>query len=119
MNIGAIGNNFITNNSNAAKDKVSDDGFEKRLQQAMDQKDEKELKKVCKEFEGILLGMMYKQMKATVQKSDLVPADAGKEVFESMLDEELVNEASRGEGYGLADTLYKQLSRRLNSTYKP
>jgi len=74
-----------------------------------------ELKKVCKEFEAILLNMMYKEMKATVQKSDLIPSDSGKDIFDSMLDEELTKKASEGSGLGLADVLYKQLSKQLKT----
>lgn len=119
MEIGGIGNGVPNLNSiNTTVNKATDDSFEKRLQKAMDQKDEQELKKACQEFEGILLGMMYKQMKATIPKSDLIPGDAGREMFESMLDDALVEEASKGKGYGLADTLYRQLSARLKSTYK-
>lgn len=99
--------------------KPVEDTFEKRLQSAFDKKDDKELKKVCREFEGILLNMMYKQMKATVQKSDLIPSDTGTAIFEGMLDDKLVEEASKNSGTGLGDTLYKQLSRRLQSAYKP
>ena len=99
--------------------KPLDDSFEKRLQSAFDKKDDKELRKVCREFEGILLTMMYKQMKATVPKSDLLPSDTGTEIFEFMLDDKLVEEASKNSGTGLGETLYKQLSSRLQSTYKP
>lgn len=119
MEIGGIGSGVPNNNSiNTTRNKVSDESFEKRLQKAMDEKDEQELKKACQDFEGILLGMMYKQMKASIPKSELIPSDAGREMFESMLDDALVEEASKGNGYGLGDALYRQLSARLKSTYK-
>lgn len=119
MNIDKVGNIGLNNNINTAQGKVSDDNFEKRLKQVMDKNDDKELRKVCKDFESIMLNMMYKQMKATVSKSDLIPDDAGREVFESMLDEKLMEEASKGEGFGLADVLYKQLSRSNKASYRP
>lgn len=65
------------------------------------------------EFEGLLLNMVYKQMRATVVKSNLIPKPMGREIFESMLDDELVKEASKDRSYGLAEELYKQLSRNL------
>ena len=119
MNIDGISGKINNNTYNNAKSKAADDNFEKRLQSAFDSKDDKELKNVCKEFEGILLNMMYKEMKATVPKSNLIPDDAGQDIFESMHDENLMNEAAKTNRLGLADVLYKQLSKQLKSTYKP
>ncbi|HOM03553.1 MAG TPA: rod-binding protein [Acetivibrio sp.] len=115
MDIGAITNKYFNSSVQNSSTKSTDDDFEKRLQNALENKDEKELKKVCKEFEGILLQIVYKQMKATVPKSDFLPADYGREIFEDMLDEELVKESSGRLNLGLADSLYKQLSRNLKS----
>ena len=114
MNINGIGNESFVNILKSTEAKVSGDSFEKRLQNAFNNKDEKELMEACKEFEGILLNIVYKQMKATVPKSNLVPSDYGRDIFEEMLDEEIAKEASPGSGLGLADDLYKQLSRSLN-----
>jgi peptidoglycan hydrolase FlgJ len=120
MEIGKVGNTGINGSTvESSKTKAVDDSFEKRLQSAFDKKDEKELKKVCKDFEGILLNMMYKQMKATVPKSELIPSDVGTDIFESMLDDKLMEESVKSNGTGLGETLYKQLSSRLQSTYKP
>lgn len=119
MDIGKIDNKLDNNTINNAKNKVTDDAFEKRLQSAVDKKDDKELKNVCKNFEGIILNMMYKEMKATVPKSDLIPEDPGKDIFDSMLDDKLVDEAAKSGGLGLADVLYKQLSKQHKSEHKP
>lgn len=97
----------------SSKAKAADSSFEKHLENAMNKNDEQDLKKVCKEFEGILINMMYKQMRASVPKSDLLPGDIGRDVFESMLDEKVTEEVSKGRGIGLADVLYKQLSKQL------
>lgn len=121
MDINGIGNTAVNNNRtliDAAKGKAAGDDFEKRLKAAMDSKDEQQLKSVCKDFESILLNMMYKEMKATIPNSDLLGHDFSKDVFESMMDEKLMEEASKGRGIGLADMLYKQLSERLKSVYK-
>ncbi|MCX8125473.1 MAG: rod-binding protein, partial [Spirochaetes bacterium] len=96
MEISGINGNINKNTIENAKNKATDSDFEKSLQRAMDQKDEQQLKKVCKDFEGILLNMMYKEMKATVPKSGLLPNDMGNEIFESMLDDKLLEEASKG-----------------------
>lgn len=114
MEIGKINSFLINNTVDNTGSKVNEGNFEERLKNAMDQKDEKELKKVCREFESIMLNMMYKQMKATVPKTELIPGDAGRDIFESMLDDNLIEEASRGRGMGLADIMYKQLSKKID-----
>ncbi|HOQ37458.1 MAG TPA: rod-binding protein [Acetivibrio sp.] len=116
MNISGIGSESLINVVKSTEAKVSGDSFEERLQNAFENKDEKELMKACKEFEGMLLSIVYKQMKATIPKSNLIPSDYGRDIFEEMLDEEIAKEASQGSGLGLADELYKQLSRSLKKT---
>lgn len=115
MDIPKIDNTYIEKSINLSKNTVSDASFEENLRSAMERKDEKALKEACNQFEGILLQMMYKQMKATVPKSSLFPEDAGTEFFESMLDDKLVENASQTSGIGLADLLYKQLSKQMKS----
>ena len=110
---------MVDNTIQNAKDNVTQNDFEGRLKKAMDKDDEKELKKVCEDFESILLSSMYKQMKATIPKSDLIPGDMGKDIFDSMLDDKLIEEASKSNSVGLSALLYKQLSKQLQSIYKP
>lgn len=119
MDIGKIGVN--TNMASSGLDSASaeraaqqaqDSEFEKLLQAAIEKKDEKGLKEACRQFEGIIIEMMYKQMKATVVKSGFLEQDPGTDIFNSMLDEKLADIASQSGGFGLAETLYKQLSRQ-------
>jgi len=93
---------------------AEDGSFEKQLKAAIDKNDDKALKSVCQQFEGIMLNMMFKQMKAAVIKSDLIEQDEGTKIFESMLDDSLMGEASKTGSFGLAEALYKQLSKRLD-----
>ena len=97
---------------------AADKSFEEKLKAAMGKNDEKELKNACKQFEGIMLDMLYKQMKATINRSDLVKTDPGREIFESMLDESMMEKASQISTFGLADSLYKQLRRQSASGVK-
>ena len=115
MDIGKINLNMIgeyTNNASDSVKQASDDSFAKRLESASQNSNDKELKAVCQEFEAIMLDVMYKQMKATVVKSDLIEEDPGTAIFESMQDEELMKQASKTGTLGLAESLYKQLSKQ-------
>ena len=122
MDIGKISGNSITggmtNEAAAAAAQADDDSFARRLDAAVRSKDDAELKKACQEFEGIMLDMLYKSMKATIIKSDLVEKDAGTEIFESMRDENLMEQASKSGSFGLAESLYKQLSRHSGTGVK-
>ena len=115
---GSMSNNLITGSASQAAESAGDDSFEKQLQAAVANKDDKALKSACQQFEAIMLNMMYKQMKATVQKSDLMPSDPGTDIFESMLDDSLMDQASKTGSFGLAESLYKQLSKNGGSTPK-
>jgi len=115
MDIGKIGGSaadILNNGVTRSVTQASDDDFAKRLEAAAQGKDDKELKKACQEFEAIMLDMLYKQMKATVTKSGLFKKEAGREIFETMYDEKLMEEASKTGSLGLADSMYKQLSRQ-------
>ncbi len=117
MDIGSIGNSYLNNKStyDTSKSKAEADSFESKLQAAVDSKDEKQLKGVCQDFESIFLNMMYKQMKASIPKSDLIKEDFSMQTFSQMLDEELMNGAAKGKGVGIAEAMYKQLSKRINA----
>jgi|GEM_PF-362214 len=113
--IGSITGNLtqnITGNAVQSAAQSSDDTFARKLEEAAKKNDDKALKEVCQEFESIMLSMLYKQMKATVVKSDLMEEDPGMDIFQSMEDDELMKQASKSGSFGLAESLYKQLSKQ-------
>jgi len=115
MDIGKISGNVVSSYANDAArsaEQAADDSFAKKLEAAVQNRDDNELKQACQEFESIMLNMMYKQMKTTIVRSDLIERDAGMEIFESMQDENLMEMASKTGSFGLAESLYKQLSRQ-------
>jgi len=113
-----LGNNIENKEADNLDGLPEGNDFESKLKRAMEQKDEIALKEVCQNLEEIFLQMMYKQMKATVPKSDLVSESSGRQIFDSMLEESLMKEASKANGIGLADMMYKQLYREMNNAYK-
>ncbi|HEX2947012.1 MAG TPA: rod-binding protein [Clostridia bacterium] len=106
----------ITGNAVQSAAQSSDDTFARKLEEAAGKNDDKALKEACREFEAIMLSMMYKQMKATVIKSNLMEEDPGMEIFQSMQDDELMKQASKTGSFGLAESLYKQLSKEYGKT---
>lgn len=113
--ISKINSNLPYSASNIQNTKVqaSDEQFQKKLQHAMETKDDTELKKVSKDLEALFVNEMFKEMRKTITRSNLVESDTGRNIYESMLDEKLSEEISKGNGIGLADAIYKQLSNHI------
>ena len=86
-----------------------------RLEKAYTEKDEKELKEACQEFEATFINMLFKEMRKTVGSSD---SSFALDTYQGMFDEEISSAVSQGKGIGIADMMYKQLSYKLNNTYK-
>lgn len=114
MDIGGLTGDFNRKMTDYSARKALDGNFESHLKKAVENKDTKELKKACRQFEAIFIQMMYKQMKATVPKSDLLSKDSARETFEQLFDEKLSEEAAGGKGTGIADMLYKQLVKQVD-----
>ena len=93
------------------------DSFESKLRSAMTTQNEAELKDACVQFEELMLGILYKSMKSTVQRSDLVPEAPGREIYEQWQDEALMKKIAERGTFGLADMMYKQLSKRMKNAY--
>ncbi len=86
------------------------------VNEAATSKEDQELKSACKGFEAMFLNMMYKQMRATVPADTLFGESNAKKVYQEMHDEKLMDSIADGGGVGLADMLYKQLSRSARTT---
>ena len=77
-------------------------------------KEEKELKALAQQFESIFMNQLMKSMRETLPKEGLL-SSFSVDMYESMFDQEVAGEMSKGRGMGLADVLYTQLS-RMNGT---
>lgn len=104
--------NISTQNTENSTVKAADaeaSSFEKMLEKAVAEKDEKKLKEACKNFESLFINMMFSQMRKTVQKTNLFGESFAESNYEDMLMEEYSKEMSKGNGIGLADVMYKQM----------
>ncbi len=68
------------------------------------------LYKACQDFEAIFVKQMLKSMKNTIQKSDLTGGGFAEEIYDDMLYDEYAKKMVKTAGFGVADTLYNQLS---------
>jgi peptidoglycan hydrolase FlgJ len=68
-----------------------------------------ELRQVSKNFESIFLQMVFKEMRNSVEKSDLFGNTQGMEFFESMRDQALTEQLANAGGIGLGQMVYQRL----------
>ena len=106
-------NNNVDFNIKTSQTKAEQGGFEEILQQVQGEKDEKKLMEACRNLESVFVNMMFKQMQSTVEKSGLTDGGYGEEIYNDMLTEKYAEEATKGSGLGLAQVMFKQLSKNI------
>ena len=91
--------------------------FEDALNKAVENKDAQELKEACKEFESYFVSYIFKQMQNSVYSinngNGFINRSQGEEIFTEMLLDEYSKTAADHGGIGLANMMYKQLSKNL------
>lgn len=84
---------------------------------------DRKLRNACKEFESLFTYQLLQSMRRTVQKCDLFHGGGEEDMYESLLDQELSKSLAGQGNRGLADVLYRQLSREdaasLNTDFAP
>ncbi|MBN1646865.1 MAG: rod-binding protein [Spirochaetales bacterium] len=73
--------------------------------------DNDKLKKACEDFSSIFIKQMLNSMKKTVHKSGLMDGGMAEEIFEDMLYDEYAKKIASTANLGLADMMYRQLSK--------
>ena len=69
------------------------------------------LYKACQDFEALFIKQMLDVMRKTVHKEeDLLGGGLSQDVFEGMLYDEYAKKMAETAGFGLAETIYNQLS---------
>jgi flagellar protein FlgJ len=74
--------------------------------------DREKLKKACSDFEALFLARMLKMMRQSVPSSGLWGHSPGKEIYDSLMDQELGKKMAQREGLGLGKKLYNQVLKR-------
>ncbi len=71
------------------------------------------LKKACQGFESYFLNMMFREMRKTVPKDELLGESNAMDIFRDMHDTEVMKNVAESGGIGIADMMYKQLSPQI------
>lgn len=113
MKINLIGSNL---NPTQALETMSaskeDKDFDKILDKALQEKDDKKLYEACVELESVFLSKVLNAMRASIPRSDLINRSFATETFESMLYDEYAKEISKTSSTGIAEMLYNQLKNK-------
>ncbi|MBD3182243.1 flagellar biosynthesis protein FlgJ [Candidatus Poribacteria bacterium] len=67
----------------------------------------------CQKFEAVFTSYLLKSMRKTVPDTG-TKSGIQKDIYTSMMDDEIAKSVSMGPGIGLADVLYRQLSQIEN-----
>ena len=81
--------------------------------------DDEKLKKACMDFESVFIQKMFKAMRQTIPKSGLLGEGPGKDIFESLFDQELSKSLAQRDGLGLGKVLYHQMLQQRERTSSP
>tara|TARA_B100000686_G_C16793348_1_gene980354 strand:- start:617 stop:1030 length:414 start_codon:yes stop_codon:yes gene_type:complete len=100
----------ISNSMKASKPK----DIAGRAEAALAHKSGNDLESVANDFESLMIQKMLESMRKTVTKSNLFESFSS-DMYESMLDEELSKEISKGPGIGLKKMMLKELTRIQNN----
>jgi len=78
--------------------------------------DRQRLKKACADFEALFLAQMLKQMRKSVPQMGFLGPGAGKEIYQTLMDQELSRKMVQRGGMGLGERLYRQIIRSEDKT---
>lgn len=83
------------------------------------ERQQKQLRTACADFEAIFAYTMLKTMRATIPRSGLTDSFAGKDTYTMIMDQKVAEELThKGDGLGLQKMLMQQLSPPGNDAAK-
>ncbi|HLV10053.1 MAG TPA: rod-binding protein [Halanaerobiales bacterium] len=89
-------------------------GYKELNGPGMDNSENEKLRLLAGEFTSILLKQMFKSMRNTIFKSELLDGGFAEEVFTDMLDEEISKKGASQQGFNnLSRILYEQLKNEV------
>lgn len=78
-------------------------------------KDRAGLKKACQEFEAVYIQAMFQAMRKTIPEGGVFEQDHATKMYQEMLDQQIATDISRHQSLGLADQMYRQMEKMLET----
>ena len=102
----------IYRNKLSSLEKMNNDGEKGLNRPDMNDSEKEKLRLLAGEFTSILLKQMFKSMRNTIFKSELLDGGFAEEIFTDMLDEEISKKGASQQGFNnLSRILYEQLKK--------
>jgi flagellar protein FlgJ len=83
----------------------------RNAQSATGDQEQERLRGACQQFEAVFLAQLLHKMRETVPEDPLLGDSRAKDIYYGMLDWELAQQMARIQSVGIAETLFRQLSR--------
>lgn len=83
----------------------------RQLQHLKKSGDDTAIRKFSQDFEALFVQRMMKEMRKSIPKGGLMDKSLSMEWFEEMFDQAVAKEVTTGEGIGMAQVIYDQLTR--------
>ena len=74
-----------------------------------------QLRRMAHQLEAVFLAQLFQAMRASVPDDAQAADTPGRELYQSLLDDQLASQAAARSERGLGEALYRQLSRRLQA----
>jgi flagellar protein FlgJ len=74
--------------------------------------DKEKLKKVCVEIESLFISQLLQFMRRTVPQNGFLGKGTGKDIYETLFDQELSKSLAKRGGVGLGNMVYRQMIKR-------
>lgn len=110
-------NNYVSNQARnlvLASKTAGGKDFATQFASALKRENSKKLYQACQDLESVLVNTVIKAMRQSIPKSGLTGNSFAEETYQSMLDEEYSKQISKSQTLGVADMLYRQLSRNIS-----
>ena len=75
-----------------------------------------QVRKLSQQLEAVFINQLFQAMRASVPQDKVLGNAPGQEVFTSLMDQRLADQAAEKLQRGLGESLYRQLARRLPET---
>ncbi len=113
------GLNSISGTTNSLEAKMSIqkeeneiNNFSEMFDNAISNENNEEIREACTEFETYFLQLMMKEMRKTIDTDDsFIKESNAEKIYKEYLDNELMSQAAKVGGVGLADSMYESLTR--------
>lgn len=89
-----------------------DEVLAEKVKEKREEVSDKKLLNACYDMESLFIGLMLKTMRNSIPENDLFGKSIARDIFTDMLYDEYAQIVAKTDQFGIAKTIYKQLTER-------